>query len=137
MSATSTILGNAFTFGYNLASTGSFVLLTQIKAATLPKPEYAVVDVSSVSDVAAIKLPGFVDNKSFSVDFIHTISNMTALTLTLPGILAYYQFTLADASTFTCQAILKTPAAPKLDRNGELVWNCEFDVSGVIAYVSG
>ena len=131
----STILANAATLGYNLAATGSYTNIP-VKSINTPSPEYAVTDVSGLSDAVNIKLPGYLDNKTFGFSSYHSAAVMTLLTATLPGIVAYYQITLIDNSTFTFQAIMSKPYKTKLERNGSIVYEVELDITGAITYAS-
>lgn len=125
------ILGNNATLGYNLSGSGSYTLISPLSELTTPKPECTVTDVSSLTDAINIKLPGFTDNGEFSATIHHSAGNLTLITTTLFGILAYYQITFNDTHTFTFQAILKNWEAD-IQRNALVAYKCTFAISGAI-----
>jgi len=124
------LLSNLATLGYNLTSTGTYTLISAVKEISSPKPEWAAVPVGTLTDVAELRLPGFVDNKEFSWIMMHNSANKALLT-TLGGVLAFYEITLSDASTITFAAIFTSWEA-KMARNGAIEYSCKAEISGVV-----
>ena len=61
----------------------------------------------------------------------HNSANKTLLSTTLPGILAYYEITLADASTFIFQGFIKSFKA-KAERNSVIWWDVTIEITGLL-----
>ena len=125
----STYLGNNATLGYSLTN-GSYTTILEVKSITSNKPAVPIVDVSSLTDTTAIKLPGFVDNGEFSWEMYDNATN-SALLGTLIGVVYYYEITAPDTHTIVFQAILKDYEA-SYERNGAVVWKCSAAITGPV-----
>ena len=125
---------NAATIGYSVSSpSGAFTAITPVKEITFGSPEFATIPTSAITDTSDQKIPGYVDSKTASFMMGHNSANKTLLSTTLPGILAYYEITLADASTFIFQGFIKSFKA-KAERNSVIWWDVTIEITGTIAY---
>jgi hypothetical protein len=130
---TTPTLGNAATLGYCTTQTGSYTLIGNIEEMETHSPEFAVIKFSALTDTSEQKLPGYVDSKSMSVTIGQTTANQSLLSTTLPGLLFWYQITLADTHTYTFEGFLKSFKAP-IKRNEVVWWQCEIEITGVVTY---
>jgi hypothetical protein len=129
------VLGNEAQLKFNLASSGAFTEILNIKEMSTPEPETASVNVSGLLDADDIKTPGFNDNKTFSFTMFHTPVNFGLLSGVLynPSVMANWELTLSDSSEWAFQGFI-TGYKSKIDRNNAVLYECTVEINGSMTY---
>jgi hypothetical protein len=131
--STPTVLGNNAQLFYNatVPPSGSYTQIVNVKEISTPEPEWAAVNMSSLTDSCDVKAVGFVDNKQFSFTVYHTSANKTLLDTTLPGNMMTYKIEFSDSTGWSMAGFLKSWKA-KADRNGAVTYDCTVEISGCL-----